>query len=139
MTETVREAKLRAPAYDSVTIALCPEDREVLYGRINKRVDIMMKQGLEEEARKLWQRDDLSSTALQAIGYKELFAYFNGECTLHEAAENIKLASRRYAKRQLTWFRHKEGIHWILYDKDINFRLILENSREYLRKYDIII
>lgn len=139
MTETVQEAKLRAPAYESVILAPCPEDREVLYGRINKRVDIMMKQGLEQEAYKLWQRDDLSSTALQAIGYKELFEYFRGECTLHDAVENIKMGSRRYAKRQLTWFRHKSDIHWVLYDKDVNFKLILENSTDYLREYGIII
>ncbi len=139
MTEIARESKLKAPTYESVTIALCPEDREVLYERINKRVDIMMEQGLEQEAYKLWQTPELSQTALQAIGYKEMFSYFKNECTLNEAVEKIKMASRRYAKRQLTWFRHKDDIHWVLYGKDVNFKLILEKSTEYLHECGIII
>ena len=81
-------------------------DRDVLYERIDRRVDIMMRQGLEDEAAML--RDmgygrELNS--MQGIGYKELFAYFDGEYTLGEAVELIKRNSRRYAKRQLTWFR----------------------------------
>lgn len=89
-------------------------DREELYGRINKRVDIMLKEGLVEEVRRL---ADMGYTkalnSMKAIGYKELIDYFNGECTYEEAVELIKQSSRRYAKRQLTWFRRDERIHWL--------------------------
>lgn len=89
-------------------------DREELYGRINKRVDIMLKDGLVDEVRRL---ADMGYTkalnSMKAIGYKELIDYFNGECTYEEAVELIKQSSRRYAKRQLTWFRRDERIHWL--------------------------
>ena len=82
--------------------------RETLYSRVDKRVDIMMEEGLLEEVRGLYDRGFLSDgTASQAIGYKEIVSHLEGKCTLSEAIEQIKLASRRYAKRQLTWFRHK--------------------------------
>lgn len=85
--------------------------REVLYDRINHRVDMMMEAGLEAEARALWPHKELN--ALQTVGYKELFDYFEGRCTLAEAVELIKRNSRRYAKRQLTWFRRDPSTHWI--------------------------
>lgn len=86
--------------------------REELYSRIDKRVDIMMASGLLEEAERLYKkRERLSKTAAQAIGYKELFAYFDGEITLWAAADEIKLRSRQYAKRQLTWFRRNPDMH----------------------------
>ena len=86
-------------------------DRAVLYDRINKRVDIMMEQGLEKEAGMLYQNDKArSSTCFQAIGYKEFEKYFSGEEDLKETADRIKLGSRHYAKRQLTWFRHMEEV-----------------------------
>ena len=86
--------------------------REVLYERINKRVDIMVESGLMEEAEELYKRrETLSKTALQAIGYKEMFDYFKGEMSLEEAKEELKLRTRQYAKRQLTWFRRNEKMH----------------------------
>lgn len=81
-------------------------DRELLYRRINDRVDAMMAQGLEEEARRLWPLKRLGS--LQTVGYQELFRHFDGEITLTEAVEAIKTNTRRYAKRQLTWFRSED-------------------------------
>lgn len=84
--------------------------REVLYERIDRRVDGMMAEGLEEEARRVYPLRHLNS--LQTVGYKELFQYFDGEISLEEAVELIKRNSRRYAKRQLTWFRRDEAIHW---------------------------
>ena len=84
--------------------------REEIYSRINKRVDIMMEEGLLEEARRLLPFKDLN--ALNTVGYKELFAYFEGKCTVDEAVEEIKKNTRRFAKRQLTWFRKEEGINW---------------------------
>ena len=86
-------------------------DREVLYNRINKRVDIMMQEGLEEEARSVLDHRNLSS--MNTVGYKELFDYFDGNCSKDEAIEKIKQNSRRYAKRQLTWLRRHPESHWI--------------------------
>lgn len=83
-------------------------DREVLYQRINQRVDKMMEQGLLEEARLLYPFRE--NTALQTVGYQELFDFFSGECSLSDAVDLIKRNSRRYAKRQMTWFRKDD--HW---------------------------
>jgi len=91
-------------------------DREKLYERINLRVDIMMEKGLLEEARALYDAGIRDTQAVKAIGYKELFAYFDGFCTLQEAIDQIKQNSRRYAKRQLTYFRNKMDVHWISND-----------------------
>jgi len=88
--------------------------REKLYQRIDMRVDAMLKAGLIDEANAIYNdTTDFSVPALQAIGYKELFAYFRGEYTLSEAVEIIKRESRRYAKRQLTWFRRDKRINWL--------------------------
>lgn len=89
--------------------------REVLYERINRRVDLMMEAGLEAEARVLYPFRRLNS--LQTVGYKELFAYFDGSCTREEAVELIKRNSRRYAKRQLTWFRRDTQVRWFAPDR----------------------
>lgn len=85
--------------------------REELYERINRRVDLMMAAGLEPEARALYPLRHLN--ALQTVGYKELFEWFDGNISCEEAVELIKRNSRRYAKRQMTWFRRDESIHWI--------------------------
>lgn len=88
--------------------------REVLYDRINRRVDLMMEAGLLEEARQLYPFRE--NQALQTVGYKELFKYFDGEWTLDFAVAEIKKNTRRYAKRQLTWYRKSENIHYLDYD-----------------------
>lgn len=99
-------------------IALDFLDRELLYSRIDRRVDIMMEDGLLSEVKDLYDRGLLrGQTASAAIGYKELVEYIEGRCTLPEAVESIKLASRRYAKRQLTWFRHESEARTIFVDK----------------------
>ncbi|MDT2572949.1 tRNA (adenosine(37)-N6)-dimethylallyltransferase MiaA [Enterococcus raffinosus] len=95
--------------YDSFLIGL-NTDRAILYQRINHRVDLMVEQGLLEEAKKLAETPDVQ--AAQGIGYKELFPYFAGEMSLEAALEEVKLHSRRYAKRQLTWFRNRMSVHW---------------------------
>lgn len=84
--------------------------REVLYERINRRVDMMVAEGLVEEARRLYPKRHLN--ALQTVGYRELFDHFDGKCSMEEAIELIKRNSRRYAKRQMTWFRRDESIGW---------------------------
>ncbi|MFR5069271.1 MAG: tRNA dimethylallyltransferase [Eubacteriales bacterium] len=86
-------------------------DRAGLYDRINRRVDQMLHMGLVEEAKQVLSEQD-GKTALQAIGYKELLPYFQGDFTLEEAVEHMKRETRRYAKRQLTWFRRKANTWW---------------------------
>lgn len=88
-------------------------DREIMYNRINMRVDIMVNNGLIEEAKVLYEHKDLN--ALQTVGYRELFRYFDGELTKEEAIEEIKKNTRRFAKRQMTWFRRNEAAKWFDY------------------------
>ena len=89
-------------------------ERSLLYGRINARVDGMMAQGFVEEAWELYQAGfSRALPAMQSIGYKQLFSYFDGLCTLSEATEMIKRDTRRFAKRQLSWFSRDARIHWI--------------------------
>ena len=99
--------------FDVVRIGVSA-DREIIYDRINRRVDLMVQNGLLEEAKNLIPYKD--KTALQTVGYTELFKYFSGEWELDFAISEIKKNSRRYAKRQLTWLRKLENIHWIKYD-----------------------
>jgi len=107
-----KETRSAAPEVDIKMITIDFHLRENLYARVDSRVDIMMKEGLLSEVEALYRggllRDD--TTAAQAIGYKEIVAYLRGQCSLDEAVEEIKLASRRYAKRQLTWFRREEAV-----------------------------
>jgi tRNA dimethylallyltransferase len=87
-------------------------DRQQLIKRIDKRVDMMMEQGLLEEAKSLYPKRHLN--ALNTVGYKELFAYFDGQCTLSEAVGLIKIHTRQYAKRQMTWLRKDTSYHWVI-------------------------
>jgi tRNA dimethylallyltransferase len=97
--------------YDTAVIGLTM-DRDMLYERINLRVNLMIKQGLLEEVKYFYDKGLRDCQSIQAIGYKELYDYFNGEISLEEAVENLKQNSRRYAKRQLTWFRNKMNVEW---------------------------
>lgn len=118
VTMTERQARSRkgeAP-YDSVEIGLSYHNREKLYAAIDRRVDRMVEAGLPAEAERVWRMKN-ASTALQAIGYKEFFPYFRGECSLEEAVSAVKQNSRHYAKRQLTWFRREEAIRWLFVDE----------------------
>ena len=105
-TEWDRRSKKDSP-YDCRYILMSPADREALYNAINRRVDEMFNEGLEEEVRRIYAGHP-SFTAAQAIGYKEFLPYFEGHATLETVKEKIKQASRNYAKRQMTWFRTKE-------------------------------
>lgn len=115
MTQQYKNSRLSQSPYAVCYIGINYRDRDVLYSRINKRVDIMMQNGLLEEAKSYF---DLGSdtTASQAIGHKELAPFFKGERPLSECIENLKRETRRYAKRQLTWFRRNESINWIYPD-----------------------
>ncbi|MCY8310916.1 tRNA (adenosine(37)-N6)-dimethylallyltransferase MiaA [Bacillus vallismortis] len=97
--------------YNAVLIGLTM-DRETLYARINQRVDMMMEAGLLPEVKRLYDRNVRDCQSIQAIGYKELYAYFDGFVTLSDAVAQLKQNSRRYAKRQLTWFRNKMQVAW---------------------------
>jgi tRNA dimethylallyltransferase len=103
--------------FSTTTIAINAE-RKIIYDRINKRVDMMMEQGLLEEVASLKEQQSLN--ALQTVGYKELFKYFKGDIDLDTAVDEIKKNTRRFAKRQLTWLRKKEDIHWVDYKYDLN-------------------
>ncbi|WP_432707081.1 tRNA (adenosine(37)-N6)-dimethylallyltransferase MiaA [Gottfriedia acidiceleris] len=97
--------------YDAEIIGLSME-RELLYNRINLRVDLMLEEGLVDEAKMLYDKGIRNCQSVQAIGYKELYDYFDGILTKEEAIDLIKQSSRRYAKRQMTWFRNKMNIQW---------------------------
>ena len=113
-----KASKLVESDYDYVMLCLDYRDREVLYERINRRVELMLEAGLLDEARMYYEQYGTSGkTSVQAIGYKELFPYFDGKCTLEEAVENIKRETRRFAKRQLTWFRREENTVWLYVDE----------------------
>lgn len=116
MTEHLRRSRLAPSPYHACFLCLGFRDREKLYERINLRVDEMFQRGLVEEARALLHMPN-GATAMQAIGYKELLPYFYGEITLPEAKETIQRETRRYAKRQLTWFRREEQARWLYVDE----------------------
>lgn len=97
--------------YDTVLVGLTME-RDQLYERINRRVDMMIDEGLLDEVNTLYKRGLRDCQSIQAIGYKEIYAYFNGRVSLEESIEQLKQNSRRYAKRQLTWFRNKMDVEW---------------------------
>ena len=99
--------------YRSLVLGLDFPDRTQLYRRIDLRVDKMLEAGLLAEAEYVWRSRERFRTAAQAIGYKEFFPFFEGMTTLDECADKLKQASRNYAKRQLTWFRHMDGVVWL--------------------------
>lgn len=108
------EQSRSVPSPYNTTMFAIDVDREALYDKINRRVDIMIADGLVDEVKNIMDMGIQSdATSMQAIGYKEIVDYLEGHITLDEAIDKIKQGSRRYAKRQLTWFRRNEKIHWI--------------------------
>ena len=132
-TEHDEETRKHPPRYDAVYIGLAFSDREDMKKLIDSRVDKMMAEGLLNEVRALVSSGvSRDATALQAIGYKELLPALSGECTPEAAAAEIKLRSRQYAKRQLTWLRRNKNIHWILWDHWRDFDSALRLSTDIL-------
>ena len=129
-TEQEIESRKKETPYDYYVYAINME-RELLYNRINKRVDIMIEQGLIEEVQNLLKRYKTYPTAMQALGYKEIKEYLDGNLTKEEAIEKIKQETRKYAKRQLTWFRKNKETIWLdgTNDKEENIKIILENIK----------
>lgn len=117
MSEQRRQARRGEPPYRSVCLCLGYQDRTLLYRRIDERVDRMLAAGILEEARLVYDHRNSYRTAAQAIGYKEFFPYFEGEQSLDACLDRLKQASRNYAKRQLTWFRHQQDSVWLYVDE----------------------
>ena len=115
MTEQLENSRKNGSPYVPFILGITFEDRALLYDRINRRVDKMLEKGLLGEAKADFDADR-GGTAIQAIGHKEFFKYFSGDCSLEEATEELKAETRRYAKRQLTWFRRDERVNWIYRD-----------------------
>lgn len=126
------------PRYGAVWIGLRFADREDMKQLIDRRVDAMEEAGLLEEVRALLERKlPSSATAMQAIGYKEFRGVLEGTATLEEALAEVKLRSRQYAKRQLTWLRRNPAIHWIFWEKDRDFARALQVSTEILSAWGV--
>ena len=137
MTEHNRRTQEIPPRYNPLWLGLDFSERSELYRRIDLRVSIMLEMGLIQEI-----QDLLASgipekcTAMQAIGYKEFVAVLKGECTIEEAADQVRMFSRRYAKRQLTWLRRNPNIHWLTRQTGQDSTEILEMARQVIRESD---
>ena len=137
ITEHNRRTQLVPPKYSPLWLGLDFEPRSALYERIDRRVSIMLEQGLVEEIQNL-----LSSgipekcTAMQAIGYKEFVAALDGRCTIEEAADEVRKSSRHYAKRQLTWFRRNKAMNWLTRFPGEGSEEIIEKARRLIRNSD---
>ncbi len=128
------DANQKTPVYDAYVIGLTT-DRAILYERINKRVDLMIKKGIVEEAKRLFdQQFDSSVQSVRGIGYKEWFPMFTGEMTQEECIDILKRNSRRYAKRQLTWFRNRiDGLVWYdLLEKD-SIEVVVKDCQKFVK------
>ena len=130
-TELEEESRKNEPKYNYKLFGITM-DREKLYERINLRVDIMINQGLLDEVKNLLEKYNNFPTAMQGLGYKEVVEYLNGLITKDEMIDKIKMETRRYAKRQLTWFRKYKNLIWIngLDDVQNNIKIILEEYSE---------
>ena len=137
ITEHNRKTQAVPPRYSPIWLGLDFARRGELYRRIDLRVGLMLEQGLVEEIRGLL-ADDIPerATAMQAIGYKEFVDALDGRCTIEEAADQVRQSSRRYAKRQLTWFRRNKAIHWLIRGTGDTGREILESARRIVSDFD---
>ena len=129
-TELERESRKNGVKYDYRIFAI-GMDREKLYDRINKRVDLMIEQGLVDEVKDIVKKYDKFPTAMQGLGYKEVVEYFDKKLTMDEMIQKIKQETRRYAKRQLTWFKKNKSIVWIdgLDDREKNLEIIINDFK----------
>ncbi len=137
ITEHNRRTQAIPPRYQPLWLGLDFAQRSELYHRIDLRVDLMLEMGLLQEIEQLL-ASGLSPrcTAMQAIGYKEFVAALEGRCTVAQAAEEVKQSSRRYAKRQLTWFRRNKSIHWLNRETGGSSEEILAQARQCIRDFD---
>ena len=133
MSEQQRAALAAEPPYRSLCICLTCRDRAELYRRIDRRMDSMLQNGVLEEAKLVYDNRETYRTAAQAIGYKEFFPYFAGEMPLNDCANRLKQATRNYAKRQLTWFRHQANGVWLYVDEEPPAPRAAELVRQFLQ------
>lgn len=133
LSEYKAESRLVDSPYESVIIGLNYHDRQKLYDRINLRVDIMVENGLIEESRKVFESGEMR-TAANAIGYKELIPYFENDADLQTCIDKIKQETRRYAKRQLTWFRKNAKIQWVMLDEFDNKEKFFDYCKKNIAK-----
>ena len=125
------------PKYDPLWLGLDFAQRSQLYSRIDRRVDLMLEMGLILEIQELLNSGiPPKCTAMQAIGYKEFVAALDGQCTIEEAADQVRQSSRRYAKRQLTWLRRNKAIHWLIRDGGQADGEIIQQARRIVRDFD---
>ena len=137
ITEHNRKTQLLPPRFTPLWLGLDFENRADLYERIDRRVGLMLEMGLIDEIQGLLAAGiPEKCTALQAIGYKEFVAALNGECTIGEAADLVRQSSRRYAKRQLTWFRRNKAIHWLVRKPGQSGEEILASARQIFQEND---
>lgn len=134
VSELKKESRLVESPYDSLIIGLNFENRQNLYDRIDLRVDEMMKNGLLEEAEELWRQGSMK-TAANAIGFKEFIPFFENQMSVEACIDKIKQETRRYAKRQLTWFRKNQRIQWIILGEFDKKNEILEKSKKCIANY----
>lgn len=138
ITQHNRETQAIPPRYDALTIGLAFQDRQAMWRRIDQRVDEMVAAGLEDEVRRLLTSGiSPKCTAMQAIGYKEFTQALSGEMTWQEAADVVKLRSRQYAKRQLTWFGRNPNTSWVRWDDPPEFEQGRRASTEYMEEFGI--
>ena len=133
MSEEQRQSRPETPPYRSLCLCLTYRDRAELYRRIDLRVDKMLEQGILGEAETVWLHKAEYRTAAQAIGYKEFFPYFEGTQSLAACTAALKQATRRYAKRQLTWFRHQNDARWLYVDEEDAFGRAAELIQDFLQ------
>lgn len=138
ITQHNRETQAIPPRYNALTIGLAFQDRQAMWRRIDQRVDEMVAAGLEDEVRRLLTSGiSPKCTAMQAIGYKEFTQALSGEMTWQEAADVVKLRSRQYAKRQLTWFGRNPNTCWVRWDDPPEFEQGRRASTEYMEEFGI--
>ena len=137
ITEHNRKTQAIPPRYNPLWLGLDFEDRADLYSRIDRRVDIMLEMGLVDEIQTLLSQGlSPKCTAMQAIGYKEFVDALNGKISIAEAADQVRQASRHYAKRQLTWFRRNPQMHWLTRKDDDDSGKILAAARQVINEFD---
>ncbi len=137
ITQHNRKTQAIPPRYNPLWLGLDFEDRAQLYSRIDRRVDVMLEAGLVQEIENLLAEGiPAKCTAMQAIGYKEFIDALDGKISIEDAADQVRQASRHYAKRQLTWLRRNPNMHWLIRKPDDDFGKILENARHIVREFD---
>ena len=137
ITQQNIESQNTSSKFDYLIIGLNADDRQFIYDRINRRVDLMIESGLIEETKSVLQMN-LSDTSIKAIGYKELIPYINNQSTLDDCIEKLKMETRRYAKRQLTWFRRNKMINWIYIDRYSSLNDIVKVAVDIIDKKEFL-